>query len=101
MNTSLSLDPESIDGVDGAIAPPSPLREIWTSFSESRGALIAATFFLLLVISAILAPWIAPYAPSEQYRDFFLTPPAWADGGSVRCPRKSRVEPFKLAPKAK
>ena len=81
MNTSLPLDLESIDS---SSVPPSPLREIWTSFSASRGALIAATFFLLLVISAILAPWIAPYAPAEQFRDFFLTPPAWAHGGSVR-----------------
>ena len=79
MTTSLPLDPDSAAG-----APPSPLREIWTSFSASRGALIAATFFVLLVLAAIFAPWIAPHAPADQFRDFFLVPPAWTSGGSAR-----------------
>ena len=77
MTTSLPLDPDSAAG-----APPSPLREIWTSFSASRGALIAATFFVLLVLAAVFAPWIAPHAPADQFRDFFLVPPAWTSGGA-------------------
>lgn len=81
MNTSLSLPDES--GDTGA-APPSLLREFWVSFSASRGALIAALFFILLVVSAVLAPWVAPHAPAEQFRESFLTPPVWADGGSAK-----------------
>lgn len=81
MNTSLSVTQAPVEG-DGA--PPSLLREFWVSFSASRGALFAAVFFVLLVIAAICAPWIAPHAPAEQFRDFFLTPPAWAEGGNAR-----------------
>ena len=81
MNTSLPITQASIES-DGA--PPSLLREFWTSFSASRGALFAALFFVLLVIAALLAPWIAPHAPAEQFRDFFLTPPAWTEGGNTR-----------------
>ncbi len=87
MTTSLPIDPQSADGadlLDGAGAPPSPLREIWISFSASRGALIAAAFFLLLVLAAVFAPWVAPHAPADQFRDFFLVPPAWTSGGSTQ-----------------
>jgi dipeptide transport system permease protein len=61
---------------------PSPLKEFWQSFSANRGALVSFIFFMLMVVSALLAPWLAPHAPSEQYREFFLTPPAWQTGGS-------------------
>ena len=81
MNTSLTIDGDQ--GESGS-APPSLLREFWHSFSASRGALIAATFFILLVIAAALAPWIAPHAPAAQYRDAFLTPPSWLEGGSLK-----------------
>jgi dipeptide transport system permease protein len=61
---------------------PSPLKEFWQSFSANRGALVSFIFFMLMVVSALLAPLLAPHAPSEQYREFFLTPPAWQTGGS-------------------
>ena len=73
----------TLESTDNA-APPSLLREFWVSFSASRGALFAAGFFALLVIAAIFAPWLAPHAPAEQFRDAFLTPPAWQEGGSLR-----------------
>lgn len=39
---------------------------------------------ILLVICALFAPWIAPHDPSEQYREFLLTPPAWLEGGQLQ-----------------
>ena len=38
----------------------------------------------LIVFCAIFAPWVAPHNPSEQYRDFLLTPPAWLEGGQMQ-----------------
>lgn len=36
----------------------------------------------LVVFCALFAPWVAPHDPSEQYRDFLLTPPVWLEGGT-------------------
>ncbi|MDI6834679.1 ABC transporter permease subunit [Ciceribacter thiooxidans] len=57
------------------------LKEFWFYFSENRGAVIGLFVFLLLVIVAVFAPFIAPHSPFEQYRDAVLLPPAWIDGG--------------------
>ena len=61
---------------------PGPLREFWAYFSEHRGAVIGMWFFVFLVAIAILADFVAPHLPNEQYRDFFLTPPVWQEGGT-------------------
>jgi dipeptide transport system permease protein len=37
--------------------------------------------FILLVVVAILAPVLAPYAPDAQDKTSFLTPPVWETGG--------------------
>jgi dipeptide transport system permease protein len=37
---------------------------------------------VLVLLMAALAPWIAPYAPNDTDPSVFLTPPAWASGGS-------------------
>ncbi|WBU57643.1 ABC transporter permease subunit [Paracoccus sediminicola] len=65
-------------------APPSRLREFWSSFRENRGAVIGLFVFLAFLIVAALAPVLAPYAPDAQYRDALLVPPFWQDGGSTR-----------------
>ncbi len=65
-------------------APPSRLREFWSSFSENRGAVIGLFVFLAFLVVALLAPVLAPYAPDEQYRDALLVPPFWQEGGSTR-----------------
>ncbi|WP_416797284.1 ABC transporter permease subunit [Ciceribacter azotifigens] len=57
------------------------LKEFWFYFSENRGAVIGLFVFLLLVIVAVFAPFIAPHSPFEQYRDAVLLPPAWVEGG--------------------
>ena len=61
---------------------PSPLCEFWTAFKRNKGALGGLLFMLLLVICALFAPALAPYNPTEQFRDFLLTPPAWQESGT-------------------
>ena len=58
------------------------LREFWHYFSENGGAVAGLCFILFLVTLAVLADVIAPHSPIEQYRDRFLQPPVWEDGGS-------------------
>ncbi|MCO4315766.1 ABC transporter permease subunit [Phyllobacterium sp. 21LDTY02-6] len=73
--------------VHGGVSTDSSLRrrlaEFWYYFSENRGAVIGLVFFLLLVLVAILAPWIAPHGPADQYRDAVLLPPVWQERGNA------------------
>ncbi|MEW9898909.1 ABC transporter permease subunit [Chitinivorax sp. PXF-14] len=75
--TTASLAPEAV-----AMSYPSPLKEFWQSFSANRGALIAMIYMVCMIVAALFAPLIAPHSPIEQYRDFMLAPPSWAQGGS-------------------
>ena len=59
------------------------LAEFWYYFSQNKGAVIGLIFFTLLVLMAVFAPLIAPHDPDFQYRDSFLTPPFWEDGGKM------------------
>jgi dipeptide transport system permease protein len=60
----------------------SMIFEFWHYFSENRGAVAGLVVFALLVVAAVFAPLIAPYAPNTQYRDSILLPPSWEEGGS-------------------
>jgi dipeptide transport system permease protein len=57
------------------------LRETWYYFSQNKGAVIGFYVLVALVLMAIFAPLIAPHDPTFQYRDHFLTPPVWQEGG--------------------
>lgn len=70
--------------LDQSLLYPSPLKEFWQAFSHNKGAVCGLGFMLLMVFCALFAPWVAPHHPSEQYRDFLLTPPVWLDGGQWR-----------------
>ena len=63
------------------ISPLIQLREFWYYFSVNRGAVIGLVVFILLVLTAIFANWIAPHSPIQQYRDALLVPPSWVEGG--------------------
>lgn len=63
------------------ISPLIQLREFWYYFSVNRGAVIGLVVFVLLVLTAIFAHWLAPHSPIEQYRDALLVPPVWLEGG--------------------
>jgi dipeptide transport system permease protein len=68
-----------------ATAPmPGTLRLFWRSFAENRGAVVGLAITLFLIVVAILAPLIAPHSPIEQFRENFLTPPVWEQGGTWR-----------------
>ena len=64
--------------------PPHPLRELWEDFRRNRGALIGLGTVCLLIALAVLADWIAPHSPIEQFRDATLVPPMWQTGGSSK-----------------
>ncbi len=59
------------------------LREFWYYFSVNRGAVIGLVVFILLVLTAVFADWIAPHSPIQQYRDALLVPPSWTEGGKA------------------
>jgi dipeptide transport system permease protein len=67
-----------------ATAPPSPLAELWRDFRRNRGAVVGLVVIAVLVFLAVFADVIAPYSPSEQFRDATLRPPSLqAIGGHV------------------
>ncbi|WP_265502751.1 ABC transporter permease subunit [Paracoccus beibuensis] len=57
------------------------LAEFWFYFRQNRGAVAGLFVFVLLVLTAIFAPVLAPHDPTTQYRDAFLLPPVWQEGG--------------------
>ena len=65
-------------------APPSPWVELWRDFRRNRGAIIGLVVVGLMVFCALFADLIAPYSPSEQFRDAFLRPPSWTPIGGHR-----------------
>ena len=66
--------------------PPTPAREFVTAFATNRGALIAFFVFAAVVSGALLAPWLAPHDPVQQFRNHLLTPPLWQAGGLAAFP---------------
>ncbi|MEQ9606803.1 MAG: ABC transporter permease subunit [Kiloniellaceae bacterium] len=58
------------------------LREFWHYFSENNGAVAGLAVVVLLILLAIFADVVAPHSPIQQYREHFLQPPVWMDGGS-------------------
>ncbi len=59
-----------------AARPPAPWLALWHDFRRNRGAVVGLVVVLGLVLTAALANAIAPYDPTEQYRDATLRPPS-------------------------
>ncbi len=64
-------------------APPHPLREFWSYFSANKGAVAGLIIVISVLLIALFAPLIAPYAPDLTNNAQFLKPPFWQDGGST------------------
>jgi dipeptide transport system permease protein len=67
-------------------APPaaSALRAFGSAFHENRGATAGFAVVVFIVLLAVFADVVAPYAPNEQFRDAVRAAPAWAENGSMR-----------------
>lgn len=55
-------------------------------FSENKGAVTGLIVIALVCFVALTADWIAPHPPNEQFREHFLMPPSWQEGGSLEFP---------------
>ncbi|MDH3316049.1 MAG: ABC transporter permease subunit [Gammaproteobacteria bacterium] len=75
--------PPVVRSVAGAPTPPGPLREFWNYFRQSHGAVAGLAVFVVVCFVAITADWTAPHLPDQQFREHFLAPPVWAEGGST------------------
>lgn len=62
--------------------PPSGSLEVLRAIASKPVAAIAALLWLSLALIALLAPWIAPHAPDQQFRDAILQPPVWSGGSA-------------------
>ena len=77
-DTTAPLPPTEI-----APAPrASGLAEFWHYFSQNKGAVLGLFVLAIVVLIALLAPWIAPYDPTLQFKEALLRPPVWQQGGS-------------------
>ncbi|WP_106478330.1 ABC transporter permease subunit [Phytohalomonas tamaricis] len=87
--TQLSSQPpaaasETAEATTLPAATSHPLIELWHAFRENHAALAGLIIILLIFVAAIGADFIAPHAPTEQFRDYVLVPPFWQEGGSIR-----------------
>ena len=58
-----------------------PLRSFARLLARDRGGVIGLTLFLLVIFSALFAPWLAPHDPLRQDLRASRMPPAWMEGG--------------------
>ncbi len=61
--------------------------DVWWSFTRSPAVMVAAAVSLLMVLSALFAPWIAPHDPTDLAKLDLLDsriPPMWMEGGDPR-----------------
>ena len=81
--TSPKSAPASASTDAGALTP---WHEFTAAFASNRGALLAFCVFAAVVVGAVLAPWLAPHDPVQQFRYAMLTPPWWQAGGLAQFP---------------
>ena len=67
-------------------AEMSPRREVWLSLRANRGAMVALSIIVTVVLTALFADVISPHNPSLTDKEHLLVPPAWEDGGLMTFP---------------
>lgn len=59
------------------------LKQIWDLFRKDRIALFSFYALLLLILTALFSPFIAPYSNDTQFVGRELMPPSWANDGEI------------------
>jgi len=72
--------------LETSAAPPTPLREFWSYFSDNPGAVAGLVVLSVIVLLAIFADVISPHSPIATHDDAFLKPPFWEEGGTLTYP---------------
>ncbi|ACO48182.1 ABC transporter permease [Deinococcus deserti] len=59
-------------------APPrlSDRRRFLRKYLQNRSLMVGTVILLIMALCALLAPWLAPYDPAEQYTDYALQGPS-------------------------
>ncbi len=65
-----------------AAAPAAPVRLTWRRLRHNKALLVGGAILLLIVLVALLAPWLAPHDPYFQDLAHRTAPPVWYDKGS-------------------
>src|ERR1700687_1348012 len=74
LNETIAAGPDPMSGIDAVVAPDAasvrtPWSEFWRKFRTQHVAVVAGLFVLLLVMVAVVAPWIVPY-DAENFFDY-------------------------------
>lgn len=59
------------------------IYQIWLQFRKNRIALFSFYLFFLLILTALFAPFIAPYSDSMAFVGQELMPPSWVEKGQI------------------
>lgn len=59
------------------------LRKLWRLLWRDKAGLVGLVIFLIIVLTAIFAPLIAPFEPNLINLADSKLPPAWSEGGSA------------------
>jgi peptide/nickel transport system permease protein len=74
----------ALKGVGDFSAEPTAARASLRRLWRLKWGVAAAALLLLIVASAVLAPWLALYDPLAVDIEHRLAPPAWMDGGTPK-----------------
>jgi len=78
VGSGAALSPAAFEAAAAPDAAGAGWRRLWRLKWSMGGAAI----FLVIVLSALLAPWIAPHDPVTVDIRHRMAPPAWMDGGA-------------------
>jgi len=60
------------------------MRELISLLRYNRGAMVGIAIVSVFVIVAFLAPFLAPYQPTQAFTDSLKIPPVWTAGGTAK-----------------
>jgi dipeptide transport system permease protein len=80
----MATDTTIVAPVASTTGDQSQLAAFWAAFCENKGAVGGLVVLSFIVLLALLADFITPHPPLEQFRDAVKAPPVWDEGGSWR-----------------